>query len=151
MLDATRLTIDWICSCSRRLPAFICTNTEALAGWRSRTNADSTRHGQVHSRAFDGPQTCDGAGELGFERVLIARVLHELADAESGILAHHREAAAAFGQALARELQARIVQALGGHRDAIRSRLEPVWNAGGIQRLRDGSLVGRTPGRSTAG
>ncbi len=46
--------------------------------------------------------------ELGLQGVLVAGVLDELADAEARILVHHREAAAALGQSLARELQARI-------------------------------------------
>ena len=74
--------------------------------------------GQVHARIAHRAQGGDGAHQIGFQCVLVARVLDELADAEAGIALHHLEAqAAALGQAGARQLQASVVQVLFRHGD----------------------------------
>jgi hypothetical protein len=54
------------------------------------------RHGEVHAGALHVLQAGDGAGELSFERVLVARVLHERADAEARIARHGIHATAAL-------------------------------------------------------
>src|SRR5690606_40836518 len=79
----------------------------------------------------------DLACQLGFERMLVARALHELADAKTRIFRQDRKAAVSFRQPLTRQLQARIVHAIGGYRDRARGRIQLVWNASRIERLRD--------------
>jgi hypothetical protein len=90
----------------------------------------------MHSSAFDRLQIGDRAGQFGFQSVLVARAFHELADAEAGILGHDGEAAIAFRQALASELQTRVVHAIGRHDDGAAA-FHLVGNAVGVQRLRD--------------
>ena len=130
MLEATRFTIDWTCSCSRRRPGLQLHEHRGARRAAIAHECGLPRHGQVHARAFDRLQARDRARELGFERVLVARALHELADAEAGILRHQRKAAAAFRQALAGELQARVVELFRRHGDAVRAGLEPIGNPG---------------------
>jgi hypothetical protein len=57
------------------------------------------------------------------------------------VLVHHRKAAAAFGQPLAGQFQARIVQALGRYFDCIGARRHPVGDLRSIQGLRNLCLV----------
>ena len=99
------------------------------------------RHCEVHAGALDGPQGRDGARQLGLESMLVAGVLHELTDPEAGVLVHHGEAAAAFGQPLARELQSRVIQLLGGYFDRVGARSHAIGNLGRIQCLSDLCLV----------
>ncbi len=66
------------CSSSRRRPGLICRNTDALGRPAIAHERGLPRHGQVHARALHVLQAGDRARELGFERVLIARVFHEL-------------------------------------------------------------------------
>ncbi len=98
-------------------------------------------HCEMHPRALHWAQVCDGSPELGFECVLIARVLDKLADPKSGILVHGSETAAAFGQPLAGQLQTGVADALCRHLDGVRSGLDPVRNLGRIQRLGDRRLI----------
>jgi len=105
------------------------------------------RNGKVYSRAFDGTQVRDRAAELGFQRMLVARVLHELADSEAGVLVHESEATTAFRQALAGELHTRFAHPLGGNFDVVRARLDAIRNLRRIQCLGDLRLVfGRNVG-----
>ena len=65
-------------------------------------------HGQVHPRLLDRLQAGDRAAEFGFQGMLVARRLHELRDAQAGILLHGLEAdARALRQALCGQGQAR--------------------------------------------
>ena len=49
--------------------------------------------------------------------------------------------AAAFGQALASELEARVVQLFGRHGHAVRTGLDSIGNGGGLQRGGDLRLI----------
>src|SRR5580658_7696342 len=99
------------------------------------------RYGDVDAGAIDGTQARDGVRELGLKGMLVAGVLHELADPEARLLRHEREAAIAFGQPLSRELQARLAQTLARHLNAVRARLHAIGDAGCIERLGDLRLI----------
>ncbi len=47
-----------------------------------------TRYRQMHTRAVHGPQARDGVRQFGLHGVLVAGVLNELTDTQSGILGH---------------------------------------------------------------
>ncbi len=100
-------------------------------------------NGKVHPRGFHGTQVRDRATQLGLQRVLVTCVLHELADPETGVLVHEREATAALGQALAGELHASFADPLRGDLDVVRARLNPIRNLRRVQCLRDLRLVFR--------
>ena len=91
----------------------------------------------MHARTVDLLQIGDRARQFGLERMLIARAFHELADAKTGLLRHHRETAVAFGQTLPGQLQPRIVYALGRHGDLTRGAIELVGDAVLFERLRN--------------
>jgi hypothetical protein len=147
MLEATRLTIAVTCSRSSRWP-------DAAAGtprrWRAAIAHEGglLRHGQVHARALHLAQARDRARELGLQRVLVAGVLHELADAEARVLLHQREAARS-GQPLRGQPMPRIVDALAGTmtapcldlvRDAVLLQRLHSWAASASPRLPNSRL-----------
>ena len=99
-------------------------------------NALTIRYGQVHARVADRAQGGDGAHQLGFQRVLVAGVLDELADAEAGVALHQLETEpAAVGEAGAGQLQARVVQVGLGHRDRAGGLVELERNLRGAQQV----------------
>jgi hypothetical protein len=103
----------------------------ALAGERA-----GLGNGQVHPRVTDRAQGGDGAHQLGFQRVLVAGVLDELADAETGIAFHQLEAEpAVLGQARAGQFQAGVVQVLGGHRNRAAGLVQLERNLRGAQQV----------------
>ncbi|KAG0751751.1 hypothetical protein G6F24_014059 [Rhizopus arrhizus] len=93
-------------------------------------------NGQVHARIAHRPQRVDGARQFGFQRVLVARAFHELADAEAGVAFHQLEAElAAVGQARSGQLQAGVVQVLFRHGDATGGRVERERDLRGAQQV----------------
>ncbi|MNV34848.1 hypothetical protein D3C71_1262790 [compost metagenome] len=93
-------------------------------------------NGQMHARIAHRAQRVDGARQLGFQRVLVARAFHELADTETGVALHQLEAElAAVGQARARQFQAGIVQVLFRHGDATGGRVQLERNLCGTQQV----------------
>ncbi len=103
-----------------------------------------TGHREMDARTLDGTQVGDRSREFGFQRVLVACVLDELADAKARILVDCSEAAAALGQALPSQLQARIADALVGNFDRVRARLNAIRDLGRIQGLGDLRLIPAT-------
>lgn len=92
--------------------------------------------GQVHARVAHRAQRGDGAHQLGFQRVLVARVLDELADAEAGVAFHQLEAEpAAVGQAGAGQLQAGVVDVLFRHADRAGDRVQLERDLRGAQQV----------------
>ncbi len=70
-------------------------------------------------------QIADRARKLGFQRVLVARVLDELAGAETLLLLHRLETLARTArQALAGELEARLVNLIARHQDGTGDAIE---------------------------
>ena len=106
------------------------------------------RRGEVHARGFHGLQAGDRAHQFDFERVLVARGLHELTHAEAGVLADQLEAAVvARGQALRGELQARVVDAILRDHDGAGGGVDLVLDVGRFEGLRHGGGIGRREAR----
>ncbi len=91
----------------------------------------------MHTGLAHRAQGADGAREFGFQRVLVAGVFHELADAEARVLFHQFEAAAGFlaGQAGAGQLEAGVVQTVLRHRNGAGALVDLVGNLRGAQQV----------------
>jgi hypothetical protein len=89
----------------------------------------------VHARLLHARHGGDGAHQLALHGVLVAGVFHEAADAEARLLAEHfKPAAGTLGQALGRELHARLVHGGGRHAHGAGGGVEPVRDGGLLQR-----------------
>ena len=91
------------------------------------------RHHDHHARAFDLVKLADGAGEFALDGAGVIGALHEIGDAEVGLVKNLEAHAFAARDALAGHLHADLINLVGGHHDGAAAAADLVGDLGFVQ------------------